>query len=257
MQDIGVSRQGFVVTVEIQRPPNNFLDIDLISDLGDLFYELDKDESCRAIVLAAAGKHFSAGANLGRRVADDEAGKKRDERRHLYNEALRLVENKKPIVAAIHGAAIGAGLGLALLADFRVSCKDARFSANFARQGYHPGFGMTCTLPRVVGDQKAAWLFYTGARIDGQEAFRIGLVDGCVALDDVRRAAQEMAAEIAASGPLAIAATRTTLRRTLARDFKDATAREAFEQRWLRETEDFREGVKAMNERRLPDFTGK
>jgi len=257
LTDIGVSREGYVVTLELQRPPNNFIDQELVADLATLMEELDEDQDCRAIVLASAGKHFSAGANLGRRVADAEAGKPRDERRHLYQEAVRLVAAKKPVVAAIQGAAIGAGLGLALIADFRVACKEARLSANFVRQGYHPGIGMTCTLPRIVGVQRAAWLFYTGERIDGERAREIGLVDALAPLEEVRSKAQEMAAELAASGPLALVATRATLRADLVRDFTVAMHREAFEQRWLRETEDFREGVKAMNERRLPNFVGR
>lgn len=257
MSDLAISRDGHVVTLEIQRGPNNFLDIDLIRDLADRWHELGNDPACRAIVLAAEGKHFCAGANLANRVAEADAGKKRDERRHLYQEALKLFEGGKPVIAAIQGAAIGAGLGLALVCDFRVACPQSRLSANFVRQGYHPGFGMTYTLPHLVGDQKGAWLFYTGARIGGEEALRIGLVDELAdSKDTVREKAQEMAREIAASGPLAVVATRATLRRKMAAEFEAATHREAFEQRWLRETDDFREGVKAMNERRLPDFKG-
>jgi len=255
MADIGVTHDGYVTTVELQRPPNNFPDVGWIADLATIYERLDDDPKCRAIVLAAAGKHFCAGANLARRLEPQapDAG----HGRHLYHEAHRLIRARKPVVAAIQGAAVGAGLGLALVADFRIACDEARFSANFARQGYHPGFGTTCTLPRIVGPQKASWLLYTGERIDGREALAIGLIDKLVPLVEVRSAAHAMAAEIAGSGPLAVLATRATLRRSLEVEFIEATHHEFFEQTWLRATEDFKEGVRAMNERRLPNFAAK
>ena len=104
----------------------------------------------------------------------------------------------------MHGAAVGGGLGLALVADFRVTCQEARFSANFNRLGFHPGFGLTATLPRLVGAQQAALLFYTGRRIPGDEAVRIGLADVLVPQAEVRSAAQALALEIAQSAPLAV-----------------------------------------------------
>ena len=253
-EDVGVTLDGHVATVEIRRPPNNFLDTDLIASLAAALEALDEDANCRSIVLAAAGKHFCAGANLVKRL---DAGQPTvAQRRHLYHEAQRLVQTKKPIVAAVHGSAIGAGLGLALVADFRVSCNEARLAANFTALGYHPGFGMTATLPRVVGHQKAQWLFYTGRRLTGQEAFAMGLVDRLVEQDKVRQTAQEMAGEFAQIAPLALQATRATVRNELIPAFRAATEREAFQQQWLRETGDFKEGVLASNERRPPKFTG-
>ncbi len=254
MADIKVSRNGHVATVEINRPPNNFLDMELIGEVSGAFEEFDRDDQVRAIVLCAAGKHFCAGANLGQRLANEAAGKPAAAGKHLYHEANRLVRTRKPFVAAVHGAAVGAGIGLALVADFRVGCSEARFSANFARQGYHPGFGTTHTLQRIVGVQKASWMLYTGERIDGDEAFKIGLIDRLVPLAKVRSTAHEMAEEIALSAPLAVQATRVTLRRDLERNFAGATEREFFEQTWLRATDDYKEGVKAMNERRVPNF---
>ena len=256
-EEIGVSIDGPVATVEIRRPPNNFLDIDLIANLASLLEKLDEDRDVRSIVLAAAGKHFCAGANLKKRIDDQAAGKPQPAPgRHLYHEAQRLVQTRKPIVAAVHGSAIGAGLGLALVADFRVTCKEARLAANFCAMGYHPGFGMTATLPRVVGHQKAKWLFLTGKRIPGDEAYAIGLADRLAPQDQVRQVAQEMAADIARAGPLGVQAARETLNLDLIPAFRAATEREMFQQAVLRETNDFKEGVKAGFDRREPVFTG-
>ena len=180
MSEVKITRQDHVAIVELQRAPNNFVDIDLISDIADAYDELDADKTCRAIVLCSHGKHFCAGANLAERAKDDNDTITQEAGRHLYQEAHRLISNGKPVVAAIQGAAVGAGIGLALTADFRVGCAESRLSANFARQGYHPGFGTTYTLPRIVGRQKAAWMFYTGERVPGEEALEIGLLDRLV-----------------------------------------------------------------------------
>lgn len=253
-----VDLRNRVGTVEIRRPPHNYFDNVLIAQLGEAFEALDRDPECRAVVLAAEGKSFCAGADLVNRPDTAGAGEGgRGFARHLYKEALRLFRTRKPIIGAIHGAAVGGGLGLALVADFRVTCREARFSANFNRLGFHPGFGLTTTLPRLVGAQKAALLFYTGRRVPGDEAVAIGLADVLVPHGEVRAAAQALAKEIAQSAPLAVVSTRETLRRGLAEAIEASTERELIEQEWLRRTADFKEGVKAMAERRLPDFHGK
>src|SRR5215472_11233566 len=260
-KDIGVDLdKDMVATIEIRRPPHNFFDIDLIRQIADACEALDRDDSCRAIVLASQGTAFCAGAKLGDGadvqnvlVKKSEAG----QAGHLYIEAVRLFRTAKPMVGAIHGAAVGGGLGLALVPDLRVTCPEARFSANFNRLGFHPGFGLTATLRRLVGAQQAALLFYTGRRITGTEAVRIGLADVLAPQAEVRSAAQALALEIAQSSPLAVLATRETVRRGLCDAIEAATERELVEQDWLRRTDDFQEGVKAMSERRLPDFRGR
>jgi enoyl-CoA hydratase/carnithine racemase len=249
-----VSLSGFVATVEIRRPPNNYVNVPMIAELADALERLDAEPQCRAVVLCSEGKHFSAGADLGSRGPDGRETVARG--RHLYKEAIRLWRTAKPIVAAVQGAAVGAGLGLAVMADFRIGCAEARFSANFTRLGFHPGFGLTTTLPRLIGPQHAALMIYTGRRIGGEEAKAMGLIDQLVPQEQVRDAAGALATEIAQSAPLAIVATRETLRRGLAAAVQAATEREYQEQNWLRETEDFREGVRAMAERRLPEFKG-
>ena len=90
-------------------------------------------------------------------------------------QAVRIFRDKKPIVAAVHGAAIGGGLGLAVSADFRVTCPEARFAANFTKLGFHPGFGLTATLPELVGKNNAELIFYTSRRVTGEEATRWAL----------------------------------------------------------------------------------
>jgi enoyl-CoA hydratase/carnithine racemase len=258
-KDIGVEKTGHVALIEIRRPPHNYFDVALIRELAAAFEGFDEDNSCRALVLAAQGKAFCAGANFG---DDDRDGSvllsgPKPGAAHLYLEGNRLFRTRKPIVAAIHGAAVGGGLGLAMVADFRVTCAEARFSANFTRLGFHPGFGLTVTLPAVVGPTKAALLFYTSRRVSGDEALAMGLADLVVAQDQVRAAALSFAAEIAENSPLGLIATRATLRGNLADRVRAATEHELAEQTRLRQTEDFKEGVKAMAERRVPVFTGR
>jgi enoyl-CoA hydratase/carnithine racemase len=257
LRDIAWAQEGHVTVIEIRRPPNNFLDVELIGDIATVLEQLDDDAQCRAVVLAAAGKHFCAGGNLKQRLEVEARGEKFvPSGRHVYLEARRLVQTRKPVIAAVHGAAIGAGLGLAVVTDFRVTCKEARFAANFNAIGFAPGFGLTYTLPRLVGQQRARELFYSGRRIPGDEAHAIGLADRLVAQEDVRAAAVAMGNEIARCAPLSIQATRDILNVEHIAAFRAATEREAFAQNILRETNDYREGVEAANERRDPVFTG-
>ncbi len=263
MSDIAIEKSGHVALVEIRRPPNNFFDITLIQDIAAAFEAFDEDGDIRAIVLAAQGKAFCAGANFGDGSTLDKSGQRPSELsrqqavQHLYMEGNRLFRTKKPIIAAVHGAAVGGGLGLAMVADFRVTCPEARFCANFTRLGFHPGFGLTETLPAVIGQTKAALMFYTSRRVPGDEAFKMGLADVLVPQDQVRAAALKLAGEIAENSPLGLIATRTTMRGDIADRVRAATEHELKEQTRLRATDDFKEGVKAMAERRVPNFAGR
>ena len=242
-----VSAGEHVMLVEFRRPPHNFFDATLIKEIADAYEELERGGTCRAIVLCSQGKNFCAGANFhGANPAGDE----------LYEQSARLFSSGLPVVAAIQGAAVGGGLGVALSADFRVASPDSRFSANFARLGIHHGFGTTVTLPLVVGAQRALELLYTGVRLAGKDAHRIGLCDRLAGSESVRETAIELAEEIATSAPLAVRGIRQTMRGNLAERVREATAREADEQAKLFGTNDFREGVAAAAERRSPRFTG-
>jgi enoyl-CoA hydratase/carnithine racemase len=230
--------------------------VQLIRDLASAFNDLDADPACRALVLAAEGKSFCAGANFANRNPTG-ANDPNQGGNPLYAEGVRLFSCKKPVVAAIQGAAIGGGLGLALVADFRVVTPEARFAGNFVKIGIHPGFGLTYTLPRLIGSQKASLLLLTGRRIGGEEAVAMGLADVLAEPDKLRSAALSLAQEIAENAPLAVLSARATLRRGLAEAVKAQTDHEFIEQARLMRTEDHKEGIKAVAERRVGNFVGR
>jgi enoyl-CoA hydratase/carnithine racemase len=247
--DVGVEiGDEFVATAEIRRPPHNYFDLALIDDIATAFEALDAEPRVRAIVLCSEGKNFCAGAQLGggarpREGAPSEAAPADAPPRHLYDAAVRLFSTQTPVVAAIQGAAIGGGLGLALMPDFRIAAPESRFAANFARLGFHHGFGLSVTLPDLVGRQHAMDLLYTGRRVPGEEALAMGLCDRMAPLAELRQAATDFAREIALSAPLALRSIRETLRGDLPARIRAATDRE-------------REEQERMGERRTPDFTG-
>jgi enoyl-CoA hydratase/carnithine racemase len=259
--DLAIDIRDHVATVEIRRPPHNFFDFHLIRQIADTFNALDENPACRAILLCSQGKSFCAGANFGdgSQVQADgsvDGSINRVGIDHLYIEAVRVFSAGKPVIGAIQGGAIGGGLGLAMVPDFRVGCPESRFAANFTRLGFHPGFGLTVTLPRIIGQQKANWMFLTSRRIKGGEAHEWGLLDVLTTQDQVRETAWNLAREIAVNSPLGVVSTRATLRHGLAEAVRAATDRELAEQTWLRKTEDFKEGVAASHARREPDFKG-
>jgi len=251
--EVKVSRDGFVGIVEIDRPPFNFFDVNLVDTLLKAMQALDADPDCRAIVLAATGKVFCAGADFGGGL-DPEEGLQMA--KALYDKAVGLFEIATPIVAAVQGAAIGGGLGLALTADFRVTSDASRFSANFAVLGMHCGFGISTTLPRVIGQNAAAMMLYTGRRMTGTEAHEIGLADQLVEEGNEREAALKLATEIAANAPIAVQDMRRTLRAGLAEDVRAALKHELAQQRIHMTTADFREGIRAASKRESPAFIG-
>lgn len=236
---------GAVAIVTFSQPPQNYFDAGLLGELADELELADRADHIRAIVIRSEGKVFCAGAQLRPRSQTEPFDPS-----EIYRQGLRLFHIRKPVVVAVQGSAIGGGLGLALVGDFRIASEEARFSGNFVKIGIHPGFGISYLLPRLIGMQRAAMLLYTGRRYTGAEAADIGLVDVVVQSSALERAAIELAAEIAEGAPLAVEATRATLRLGLA----DAVARqvdlETAEQLRLFASADFQEGLAAVAARR-------
>jgi enoyl-CoA hydratase/carnithine racemase len=240
---------GHVAELLFSHPPHNHATVEVLKGI-------DADADIRAVVLASEGRIFCAGADLASKggFGGSGEGNPLDE---FYAQALRIFAARTPMVAAIQGATIGAGLGLACAADFRVAAPEARFSGNFTRLGFHPGFGLTVTLPRLIGIQRASEMFLTSARYKPEEVSTWGLVDRVTASGGARTGAHAFAASIAENAPLAVVSTRETLRMGLADAVRTQLQREHGEQKWLQRTADYAEGVSSVFERRGAIFTGR
>ena len=239
-----------VACLVIDQPPRNFFDLPLLKAIADTVEDIAQ-EGARAAILKSRGTVFCAGADFG------DSGDVELAPEALYEQAVRLFRRRVPIVAQIQGAAMGGGVGLALAADFRVGSPRARFGVNFVQIGIHHGFGIGVTLPRVVGEQAALDLLLTGRRIDGAEALRLGLLDRLVAEENLEEETIGFALELAAGAPLAVQAVRSSLLAGLIDQVEAAVVHEATQQRILFGTEDFKEGVRSVSERRPGRFVGR
>ncbi len=255
-----VGTENRVVQVELAAPPHNFASLDLMNALGDALHEAATDGALAAVVCSqgtsfCAGAQFSGGSgaraqNFGNFVSSEEQSAIGP----FYEAAVRIFDVKIPIVAAVHGPAVGAGFGLTTACDLRVSCPEAFFATNFVKLGIHPGFGISLVLPELIGLARATDLLLTGRRVGGEEAMRLGLVDRLVARDEVRSTAVALADEIAGNAPLAVGETRATLREGLAARVRERLAHERRVQDQLAKTSDAEEGMAAMLEKRTPKF---
>ena len=259
---VGVSIEGHVVIAEIQQGPHNFANVKVMNDLADAL-EAATANGARAAVICSEGKSFCAGAQFsgeeGTRANNFGAFVEATASPigPFYEAAVRMFNITIPMVAAVHGPAVGAGFGLATAADLRVICAEAFMATNFVRLGIHPGFGISLTLPELIGPARAADVLLTGRRIYGEEAFQLGLANRLVAQDQVRATAIALATEIAGAAPLAVAATRATLRSDLAARVRTMLLHERQTQDRLSKTADAEEGIASMLARRDPVFTGK
>jgi enoyl-CoA hydratase/carnithine racemase len=246
---------GQVAELIFSHPPHNHATVEVLAGIADQLDAIDADPSIRTVVLGSEGRIFCAGADLASEGGFGGSGSG-DPLDEFYAQALRIFAARTPIVAAIQGATIGAGLGLACVADFRVAAPEARLSGNFTRLGFHPGFGLTVTLPRLIGVQRASEMFLTSARYKPEQVAPWGLIDRITDSDGALAGAHALAAEIAGNAPLAVVSTRETLRAGLADAVREQLKREHGEQKWLQKTADYTEGVASVFERREAQFTG-
>jgi enoyl-CoA hydratase len=272
-----VERDGHVATLTLNDPERRNA---MSQAMGETFAarvaELARDPGLRAVILTGAGRAFSAGGDLsmiqgradqagpgpstggpGRGAPGGARPAVRDAMRAFYGLFLTLRDLPCPTIAALGGAAVGAGLCVALACDVRIASATARLGLNFTALGLHPGMGATWTLPRLVGPARAAELLYSGRLVTGEEAAAMGLVNRAVAPERVLPAARELAAEFAAAAPLANRAVKRALARTASATLEDQLGFEAEEQAACFATRDVQEGLAAARERRKPVFEGR
>ena len=252
---------GGIGEITLNRPENrNAMTPDVLAGLAAAVARARSDSGLRCVVVTGRGKSFCAGADFKARreeALEGPAAPPHERAYQTYAPFLSLLELEVPTVAAMQGHAIGGGLGLALVCDLRVANEAARYGANFVRLGLHPGMANTYLLPRLMGVPNAVELLLTGRLVDGAEAARRGLVHYAVPEAEVLEKARALATEIASAAPLAVRWTKRSLYEGLAWDPKTAARREALLQSRSFETEDFREGVAALLEKRDPSFKGR
>lgn len=255
-----ICRPGRIAEIVLNRPDKyNAMTAEMGLALRDATLAISADPHTRVVALRGAGKAFSAGGDFSLLEQNSKRDPEENRQRMLefYSVFLSLVHLPVPVVAIVHGAAVGAGLCIALAADVRLAAAEAKLGANFVRVGLHPGMGCTALLPHVVGTARAAELLLTGALVTGAEAERIGLVSHALPRDTLEAAAQETLESIASAAPIAVRQTKATLRRSLLAQLPGALAQEALNQAIDFGTEDLLEAIDAFRNGRTPEFHGK
>lgn len=259
---IEVERIGAVGVIRLVSPEKlNPLDIQIGVEMGSALNILEKEEQIRALIITGTGRAFSAGGDVkGMLKSIEENTVERymdDQTEVLYGLAARIRRYPKPVIAAVNGYAMGAGMNLALACDMIIASEDAKFSQSFCRVGLIPGFGGTYFLITQTTWQKAVEISFLGDIIDAAEMKRIGLVNRVVPADELEREARALADQLAVGPTLAFAKTKELFLNALSSGFEEHLKKEREMQVQSALTEDYRIGVRAVNERSKASFEGR
>lgn len=257
-------RDGHIALLTLNRPEarNPISDADMLKALETSLRALDRDIEIRAIILTGAGSAFSSGGNLKKMGKDGGLNDVLPVRtRSNYQNGIQrlpllMEELELPVIAAVNGPAVGAGLDLACMCDIRIASQNAVFAESFVKVGIVPGDGGAWLLPRVVGFSKASEMALTGDSISAGEALECGLVSKVVSPEDLIDSARDMAARIAANPPYAVRLTKRILRRASSCDLSQTLELSASLQALCHATQDHMEAVSSLLEKRSPHYSG-
>ncbi len=257
---VSYRRDGAIGVITLQRPDNrNSMTPELLDAFSAAAEMARHDADLRVLVVTGTGSCFSAGADFRSQIQRDDASARlpHEQSFAMYRPFLQLLDLEVPILGALNGHAVGGGFGLALLCDLRIGSEAARYGANFVRIGLSPGMAISYLLPRVVGAQRATEMLLTGRLLLGAEAIQAGLLLEALPAAEVLPRTMELAATIAGNAPLAVRATRRMIAEGLGWDPRAAARREAYAQAETVATQDAREGMAALLEKRTPAFVGR
>ena len=250
-----------IASLVMNRPDRlNALNNELTTALNDALGRIAEDESVRVVVITGAGRAFCAGGDLaliGKGRTTGSTQSLEPLLRSGMQAVLRMRTMSQPVIAAVNGAAAGAGMNIALAADIRIAAEEAAFGQNFAKVGLFPDFGGTYFLPQLIGPAKAAELFYTGDMIDAKAALRLGIVNQVVPGEQLEAEVKALAQKIMQGPPLAIQAVKKALFGSEKKKLAEALEHEVQEQVRCYLSEDCSEGIRAFFEKRAPQFRGK
>jgi len=246
-----------VAIVTIQRPPANALSSGLILEVDELLSAIEKDDAIRVVVLHGEGRFFSAGADI-KEFTEVSSGEEFTKLAASGQKVFERLESfSKPVIAAIHGAALGGGLELAMACHIRYVTEDAKLGLPELQLGLIPGFAGTQRLPRYVGVAKAAEMLFTSEPISGKEAVQVGLATRAFQLDELLPKTLEIAKKIALKSPIALKASIEMLQFGKHQAYYDGVKAEASSFGTVFESQDAKEGIQAFLEKREAIFTGK
>lgn len=258
MADIERTIEGGVATIMLNRPDSaNAFTVEMIDQWAQWLVDARTDNNVGALVLTAAGKHFCAGADfkvLGGAVSAYDRKTRLAE--HIHRIPLALEDLDKPIIAAVNGAATGAGMDMALMCDMRFAARSARFSESYIRVGLVPGDGGAYYLPRLVGVSKALELLLTGDFVDAEEAYRIGLVNKVLDDAELLVETQRFARRLAEQPPINIRMIKRAVYQSQRLDLRTSLDLISSHMGVVQTTRDSREALDAFRAKRKPHFTG-